>query len=238
MPIKKSKPTKSKFKYKNNNNNNNNNNNFLSFTKLLQYNNINQVAVVGNGPIIESDFENLKKYPFIIQFNHARYYDKINRCNLLVVRPRENYRIGIQKVNHLINIFKKIKSDTLICPVLVNNSRVNELELINIKKNKILIPIKCFEKLSGLQNRNDLIQNNTLFNCNKKIAKYNSSICGPSTGAIILSELFKIPFIEKIHVFGMNFNGGNDHIDFIYPNIIKEYCTKCIFNKTKNLSYH
>ena len=209
----------------------------LSFSQVLEDKKINEVAVIGNGPIFESDFENIKKYPFIIHFNHARYLDKIDKCDLLVIRPLENYKNGIQKVEHLKETFKEINGNTLILPILIKDSRVNIIQLINIKKNKILKPLKSFEIKAFDQDKTDSIQNNILFNCHEEICKYKSSANGPSTGGIILSELFKYPFIKEIHVFGMNFNGNDGHIDFLNPHIVKKYCTKCIFHQTSNSSY-
>ena len=209
----------------------------LSFSNYLQSQNINEVAVIGNGPIFESDFHQINKYPFIIQFNHGRYIDKINRCNVLVIRPLENHKEGIEKVQHLKEIFKKISINTLILPILIKETRVKNIEFINVKKNKILKPIKSFEKIAFEQDQNDLIKNNFLFNCQEEICKYSSSANGPSTGGIVLSELFKYKFIKKIHVFGMNFNGNDGHLDFLNPHIVKNYCTKCIFHQTSDSSY-
>lgn len=68
--------------------------------------------------------------------------------------------------------------------------------------------------------------------CNVNQTKY-----GASTGAIAISELNEHPAVKKIHVFGMNWNGDESHVDFLFPNLVSEHCSKCEIHQTHSDSY-
>ena len=189
-----------------------------------------KVAIVGNGPLYNKDITKILKCDLIIQFNHAVHYHKINRCDILAIRPREDKTDKLSTVN---NILKTIKKETYILPITITNDNI---KLFKKTKNKLLKPIMVYE--DNYKKKSELSGNTSLFNLNKKKYQQKNALCGPSSGAALLSEINNIDSIDKIYVFGMNFNGGHHiHLDFKYPYLVKNYCKKCIFHKTPTNKY-
>ena len=189
-----------------------------------------KVAIVGNGPLHNEDIVKILKCNLIIQFNHAAHYHKINRCDILAVRPREE---KTDKLFHVNNILKKIKKETYILPITITNDNI---KLLKKTKNKILNPILIYEDEN--KKNSDISGKVSLFNSNEEKYQQKNALYGPSTGAALISEIDTINSIDELHIFGMNFNGGsNDHLDFKYPTLVKNHCKKCIFHKTPNERY-
>ena len=189
-----------------------------------------KVAIVGNGPLYNKDIAKILKCDLIIQFNHAAHYDKINRCDILAVRPREE---KTDKLFHVNNILKKIKKETYILPITITNDNI---KLFKNTKNKLLNPILIYEDSN--KKTSDLSGNISLFNLNEENYQQKNALYGPSSGAALISEIDTINSINEIYIFGMNFNGDSkDHLDFKYPSLVKKHCKKCIFHPTPNQGY-
>lgn len=60
---------------------------------------------------------------------------------------------------------------------------------------------------------------------------------GFSRGAIALNALENDVGVAHIDVYGMNWNGGRGHVDFLYPTIVRECCTKCAIHATPTNAY-
>ena len=73
--------------------------------------------------------------------------------------------------------------------------------------------------------------------CVSCICEYNRTSLGPSTGGAVLSDLEMNANVQSIHVFGMNWMGTKDHVDFADPTIVPMCCTKCIIYPTPDLLY-
>ena len=186
------------------------------------------VAVVGNGPIAESDFDNIKKCDFIVQFNNAAHYDKLERCDVLAIRPLERLR---NKLLHVQPILAKLPADVLVLPVVVSSKRV---ELFRDRPHTVLPPVLVHQRKSG----SDIPGTTTLFECSEKKCQHLSSRNGPSTGAAVLSFLDTIEAIDSLEVFGMNFSGRRwSHLDFRDPSIVSTYCKKCTIHATSTPRY-
>ncbi len=185
------------------------------------------VAVVGNGPIAESDFDNIKKCDFIVQFNDAAHYDKLERCDVLAIRPQEHLRNKLRDVQP---ILAKLPADVLVLPVVVSSKRV---ELFRDRPQTVLPPLLVYEE----SRESDIPGTTSLFECSEKKCQQQSSRAGPSTGAAVLSHLDTIDAIDSLEVFGMNFLGGNWHLDFRDPSIVPRYCKKCTIHATPTSRY-
>lgn len=61
---------------------------------------------------------------------------------------------------------------------------------------------------------------------------------GFSRGAIALNALEDDSGVAHIDVYGMNWNGGHVHVDFMYPTIVRECCTKCTIHSTPTNEYN
>ena len=107
----------------------------IKFQKTLN----SKVAIVGNGPLYDKDITKILKCDLIIQFNHAVHYHKINRCDILAIRPREDKTNKLSIVN---NILKTIKKETYILPITITNDNI---KLFKKTKNKLLKPILVYE---------------------------------------------------------------------------------------------
>ena len=189
-----------------------------------------KVAVVGNGPLYNKDIAKILKCDLIIQFNHAVHYHKINRCDILAVRPREENTDKLFMVN---NTLKTIKEETYILPITITNDNI---KLFKKSKNKLLKPILVYEYIN--KKNSELSGNTSLFNLKKEKYQQKNALYGPSSGAVLISEIDKIKSIDEIYIFGMNFKGGSTyHLDFKYPFLVKKHCQKCIFHPTPNQEY-
>lgn len=189
-----------------------------------------KVAIVGNGPLYNKDIAKILECNLIIQFNHAEHYHKINRCDILAVRPREEKTDKLFLVN---NTLKTIKKETYILPITITNDNI---KLFKKTKNKLLKPILIYE--DSYKKNSELSGNTSLFNLNEEKYQQKNTLYGPSSGAALISEIDKIDSIDKIYIFGMNFNGGPQyHLDFKYPFLVKKHCQKCIFHPTPNQGY-
>ena len=61
---------------------------------------------------------------------------------------------------------------------------------------------------------------------------------GFSRGATALNALEEDAGVAHIDVFGMNWNGEDAHVDFLYPTIVAECCTKCTIHPTHSMEYN
>ena len=65
----------------------------------------------------------------------------------------------------------------------------------------------------------------------------NQTTSGASVGVAVISELNAMPDVGHIDVFGMNWNGGVEHIDFVYPTMVADCCAKCTIHPTPSQNY-
>jgi len=65
----------------------------------------------------------------------------------------------------------------------------------------------------------------------------NQTSAGPSTGTLILSELQAMPSVANVSVFGMNWGGGMEHTDFAFPTMVPACCTRCTIHETASDEY-
>ena len=196
-----------------------------------------KIAVVGNGPISATDIEIIKEFDLILQFNHAKHYDAIGRCDILAIRPLEGGHNN-SKLNHSKKMIQRLNSKSHILPVVLTKDRVTIFENLNKNKCNILSPVFIYEEY--YKNRLPMdhsLAERTLFDCKEDKCKYKNTPNGPSTGAAVLNELYHLDIIKSIDVFGMNSFGIHAHVDFKYPTITKDYCNKCTFHKTSRDSY-
>ena len=86
---------------------------------------------------------------------------------------------------------------------------------------------------------NEANPSETLFpsTCSDESCWINHTKYGSSTGGIVLSKLNEHPLVRNITVFGMNWNGNPDHIDFLFPKMVHLMCTKCDIHNTHTNDY-
>lgn len=181
------------------------------------------VAVVGNGPLSNEDRYNISKADCVIRFNDLKNFKRGERCDIHAIR----YTLGRYPG---INLSPK---HAKILPVSPNNFSVfNSRDLCNVEG---LPPLLIYDPRAN----NDLHENVSIFensNCGKECIQSSSSY-GPSTGAVVIDMLEKLNSVNKINVYGMNWNGTTKHIDFKNPTIVQKFCSKCNIHPTQNNKY-
>jgi hypothetical protein len=87
--------------------------------------------------------------------------------------------------------------------------------------------------------QSDASSNQVLFasTCNSSDCWTNRTKYGASTGAIVISALSESTLVKNISVFGMNWHGAPDHLDFLHPTLISDFCLKCTIHKTHSSNY-
>ena len=194
----------------------------------IKYNSIEKfingsVAVVGNGPLSNEDRYNINKANCVIRFNDLKNFKQGEKCDIHAVRYHNGGFPGI-------NLSPK---NAKILPVSPNVYSVyNSQDLCNIEG---LPPLLIYDP--GLPN--DLDKSVSVFensNCGKECIQ-SSSEYGPSTGTAVIDMLEKCNSVNKIDVYGMNWNGPHGHLDFKNPTIVQKFCSKCNIHRTPNNKY-
>lgn len=180
------------------------------------------VAVVGNGPISDEDRYNIDKADCVIRFNDLKNFKHGERCDIHAIRYTDGTFPGL-------NLNPK---NSIILPVSPNNYAVyNSSDLCNMTG---LPPLLIYESRLS----NDLDKNVAIFensNCGKECIQ-SSSQYGPSTGTAVIDLLENCNSVNKIEVYGMNWNGAG-HLDFKNPTIVENFCSKCDIHRTQSSKY-
>ena len=192
---------------------------YKSIEKLIS----GSVAVVGNGPLSNQDRYNIDKADYVIRFNDLKNYKYGERCDIHAIRYNNGTFSGL-------NLSPK---NSIILPVSPNNYVVyNSDVLCNMEG---LPPLLIYDSSVS----NDLDKNVAIFensNCGKECIQ-SSSEYGPSTGTAVIDLLERCNSINKIEVYGMNWNGTIGHLDFKNPTIVEKFCTKCNIHRTPSSKY-
>jgi hypothetical protein len=207
-----------------------------------------RIAVVGNGPLNPEDREfinNKDNYDCIVRFNDRKNMEAGEQTTVHAVRDTSNLQT-LKKDFNMKNMWDFVSGKRVV-PGLVENENVfvqpvtarpDILETHFPKNIEVLNPILVNEIFHS--NVEDEIFPNCLhcqegiFNCDTK-----SSRGGPSTGTAVLNVLESSDDVESIDVYGMNWNGGEHHLDFQKKNqnLVKECCTKCQIFPTASQDY-
>ena len=196
-----------------------------------------RVAVVGNGPLSTADRVDINNHTNVVRFNdyYAKNYvhgDKITiHCSTTdqFRNPRTNpnttkWAVAVE--------LRHLEADTALYTWNMNPSQVR------------VYGTRFFWSVAlGLEPANVLapwFDTHRLFrNCEKCgdrcLSKNTNS--GFSRGAIALNALEDDAGVAHIDVFGMNWNGHPGHVDFLYPTIVSECCSKCTIHPTHSMEY-
>ena len=189
-----------------------------------------QVAVVGNGPISENDRKKINECQCIIRFNDAKNRRPNERTDLQIVRRQ----LGIGRIDRM---FWKY-----YVPKGVYTMYITE-PWVNLSFHGLENPLGSIDVgKRGSQLRDDISLFPGCNKCNDNPCTYSLTDWGPSSGALMIDSLESMDNIKQIHVFGMNWNPLDQgarahHLDFEYPDLVKNCCKKCIFHKTPTDEY-
>lgn len=182
------------------------------------------VAVVGNGPLLDSDRAEIEDYDCVVRFNHVANWRQGERFDLHVSRSTNGKFTGIHR-----------NEGRPILPVAVSDALAADAS--ELKGRTILPTLRVFERRFGDQNT--LTNDTRLFarsDCGSECF-HSATAWGPSTGASAIDALEKSPGVKKIDIYGMNWNGDHGHVDFKYPHIVPKHCTKCHVHDTRTINY-
>ena len=196
------------------------------------------VAVVGNGPLSETDRHEIQNYDHVIRFNDMKNKLDNEKTTVQVVRqisPHDNF-FGKDKISKNVPLIliatkmdyvNKCKQQYQIMDyIIVNEPARNTYEASE--------SAKVFENCSECSGSNCL---------------QSSSDLGPSSGMVVLEYLENKPSITRLEVYGMNWNfhlknrNGkiNDtklhHMDN-EGSIINSCCKKCNVHDTPQNTYY
>lgn len=183
------------------------------------------VAVVGNGPLSEQDRLNINNSDYVIRFNDLKNFRPGERCDIHAIRHHEKF--------DFISAYKTPKYSHVL-PILSNPK--SAFKSIFLSGRSGFEPLLLFDPRTK---DNLLIGNNKIFKhsrCGEECVPINSDF-GVSTGTAVIDALENSKFVNKIHIYGMNWNGEHGHLDFKYPDLVKNNCSKCKIHKTRNNHY-
>jgi|MDSZ01.1.fsa_nt_gb hypothetical protein len=188
-----------------------------------------RVAVVGNGPLSSEDRASISQTKCVIRFNDTKNYKQGEHTTLHVSRDVNGTFPGAH-----------MHTDVPLLPVARTHRAVAQYDAL--EKRRLLPTLLVHEVKDGSDNDLDADDSRAqIFDgcslCSLDGCKHSLSSAGPSTGALVLNELQNLESIDTIAVFGMNWNGGSHHVDFVVPEIVPSCCRKCTIHETPNEHY-
>ena len=191
-----------------------------------------RVTVVGNGPIHETDRAAINRSNNVVRFNDMNYWRASEKVSLRVVHypfakpPQTNCSAPVWGLAPSpVDLPESVALYTWTYEPALTHASINMVKYALFPKAQVLEPwqeiVRYFEECNGCG-----------LECHS-----NQTSSGPSAGAVTLSELHAIPQISHIDVYGMNWNGGLEHVDFKYPDTVSKCCTKCTIHPTATTRY-
>lgn len=189
------------------------------------------VAVVGNGPLSNADRRRIETHDCIVRFNDLKHW------------KRRTERVTVHASRFHYGAFPGMDRTPASTPFWPIATTLRRADTVRAVRNVVLPPILVYERTSLFEN--DLAHNATFFvsctECCDGVRNASASQCaclhrasyhGPSSGALVIDELQKQPFVSRIDVYGMNWNGGIGHVDFARPTLVRRCCVKCTIHPT------
>jgi len=198
------------------------------------------VAVVGNGPISEEDRKNINKFDTIIRFNDMKNKTRGEKTSIHIVRqisPKDDF-------------FGKTNMKRGV-PIILIATKKEYAEKCKQKYNMLdyIIVNEPSRNSYEAGKDNEMFQGCSL--CKTESCLEIDSDLGPSSGIVILDYLNKNPNIDKIEVFGMNWNfhlknygGGTKIYDTKLHHmgnegkIVNSCCNKCVIHTPPKDTYY
>jgi hypothetical protein len=196
-----------------------------------------RAAVVGNGPLSTPDRVAINNHTNVVRFNdyyHKNYVpgDKITmHCSTIDqfahpwANPNATKWAVAAELRHLDADSKFYTWNMNPSQVRVYGTRFFWSVALGLEPVSILAP--WFDTHRLFRN---------CFQCGDRCLS-KSTNAGFSRGAIALNALEDDAGVAHIDVFGMNWNGQPGHVDFLYPTLVSECCTKCTIHPTHSMEY-
>lgn len=201
------------------------------------FDSLKRVAVVGNGPLSPADRIAINNHTNVVRFNdyYRKNYvqgDKITvHCSTIDqfahpwANPNATKWAVAAQLRHLDADSKFYTWSMNPSQVRVYGKKFFWSVALGLEPASILAP--WFETHRLFRN---------CFRCGDRcLSKHKES--GFSKGAIALSALEDDAGVAHVDVFGMNWNGRPGHVDFLYPTLVPECCSKCTIHPTPTTDY-
>ena len=196
-----------------------------------------RVAVVGNGPLTTQDRVSINNHTNVVRFND--YYrknwlpgDRITvHCS-----TKDQFKSPWADPNVTEWVIGKnpddLMDDTMLYTWTLYPSNVRMYRdtfrwtvALGIEPASVLAP--WFDVYRAFPN---------CTKCGDRCLSKNAA-SGFSRGAVVLNALEQDAEVARIVVFGMNWKGPSGHVDFLFPTIVSECCTKCTIHPTHSSNY-
>ncbi|MGZ0214040.1 MAG: hypothetical protein ACKVI4_16310 [Actinomycetales bacterium] len=195
-----------------------------------------RLVVVGNGPLSEGDHAAINRSKNVVRFNDVNYWRRGEPTALRVARypsaraPPKGMSApiwGLSTTPRYLPPEGELAVLTWIYEPLLTHPHRYGLRNFFSYTEQVLEPweasVEIFEGCAACFDN---------LHCNA-----NQTSSGASTGAVALSELHAFGEVASIDVYGMNWGGGMEHVDFVYPDTVSSCCTKCTIHATPSSSY-
>ena len=175
---------------------------------------VSEVTVVGNGPLSTLDRDAINQSACVIRFNDMKTWVDGDKVDVHALRDNTMHLSG--------------SSGAPVWPVISTRVGLAAVE------SESLQPIFVHETIHGQQTAPPT---KVLFPRCTARRPHSNATNGPSTGAAVIDALEAHDGVQRIHVYGMNWNGPPHHVDFKHPQTVRECCTKCTLHTTERAAY-
>lgn len=187
------------------------------------------VAVVGNGPLRDEDRSDIETKSCVIRLNDAKNKRESERTDVAVIRSHVISKGKVDKYKAR-RVYDLYDDDVLLVPFMESNLELHDDLGRHIFADPVPIHTTGKKKLH-------FTGHIKLFPKCETSPLSNTSSNGPSTGGALLHYLESDNGVDTIDVYGMNWTGGNWHVDFKNPNLVRDCCTKCHIHQTPSNEY-
>lgn len=185
------------------------------------------VTLVGNGPISETDREEINDAPCVVRFNDAKNFRDGEAFHILAFREHVNSTDAKNSTGkHLLPVHRTKTSEfQTVLPTIPVWERTT-------------CACTCSSNPCVCDTRCGVRENEPIFpGCSD--VTHGEKQFGLSSGGAVIAQLQADPFIQKVDVYGMNWSGlSSSHVDFAHPELMKTCCSKCTIHETPRRTYH
>ena len=177
---------------------------------------LSRFVVVGNGPLTSKERNEINgnsSTATILRFNDENNFQSHDKIHVHVMRhPSWSSRKNGLVEWHIAPFVDWIPRNSKVTSIVYEQQFKDENEA---DSGELLFPSTCTDHRCWI----------------------NQTKYGASTGGIVLSKLNEHPSVKNISVYAMNWNGSPDHVDFLFPTLVRDFCSKCDIHTTHSSDY-
>lgn len=176
-----------------------------------------KVTVIGNGALSQKAKNATKGANCVIRFNHMHGYYPGAPVHAVALRE---HTMKLSQHRRSIPVIPVISNRSQLRPLNASSLAPIYITQNHVKEKPEYKRLKLFSRCKRWKFHTNVIARN-----------------GPSTGAAVIDFLEKHPDVRAIDVWGFNWNGTRRHVDFLYPRLVRDCCTKCTIHKMHTRDY-